>query len=194
MESSHSCTMPTSSTSCPMLDVDQDEVRVEPQSSGPSTTTMKPRSIVWEHCTRFEKFHEKSKEMCPYGRCNYCLKEFPAHPTRNGTSSMKTHLTDKCVKSPIYEWGSNSKGQNTLTQATMGGPLVPHTFNQKKLEEKVYKWIIKDEQPFRAVEGEGFKEMIKEMCPKFKLPGRKKVAVGVLELFFEEKARIKSDW
>ena len=72
----------------------------------------------------------------------------------------------------------------------MGAPLVPHTFNQKKLEEAVYKWIIMDEHSFRAVEGEGFTVMIQQMCPKFKLPGRKKVAAGVLELYLMEKAKI----
>lgn len=34
--------------------------------------------------------------------------------------------------------------------------------------------------------------MIHEMCPRFKLPGRKNVAAGVLELYLQEKARIKS--
>lgn len=74
----------------------------------------------------------------------------------------------------------------------MGAPLVPHTFNQKRIEATVYKCIIKDEQPFKAVEGVGFKAMIHEMCPKFKLSGRKKVVVGVLELYLQEKAKIKS--
>ncbi|CAL9029994.1 unnamed protein product, partial [Prunus brigantina] len=70
--------------------------------------------------------------------------------------------------------------------------LVPHTFNQARSEMKCVKYIIKDEIPFRAVEGTGFREFINDLQPRFIIPNRKKVAKGVWDLFLVEKTKIMS--
>ncbi|CAL9012946.1 unnamed protein product, partial [Prunus brigantina] len=57
---------------------------------------------------------------------------------------------------------------------------------------KCVKYIIKDEIPFRAVEGTGFREFINDLQPRFIIPNRKKVAKGVWDLFVVEKTKIMS--
>ncbi|CAL2224502.1 unnamed protein product [Prunus armeniaca] len=70
--------------------------------------------------------------------------------------------------------------------------LVPHTFNQARSEMKCVKYIIKDEIPFRAVEGTGFKSFIHDLQPRFMIPNWNKLAKGVWDLFLVEKTNIMS--
>ncbi|KAM1517090.1 hypothetical protein ACFX10_015977 [Malus domestica] len=46
--------------------------------------------------------------------------------------------------------------------------------------------------PFRVVDQEDFRDFIRDLNPKYKLPNRHKVAAAVLELYVEDKAKIKS--
>ncbi|CAN6555737.1 unnamed protein product [Malus baccata var. baccata] len=46
--------------------------------------------------------------------------------------------------------------------------------------------------PFRVVDQEDFQAFIRNLNPKYKLPNSHKVAAVVLELYFEERAKIKS--
>jgi hypothetical protein len=52
--------------------------------------------------------------------------------------------------------------------------------------------IIRDELPFRHVEGMGFKEFLQEAQPRWKQPSRKVVARGVWEIYQIEKAKMMS--
>ncbi|CAL8089900.1 unnamed protein product [Prunus armeniaca] len=105
--------------------------------------------------------------------------------------SLKTHRERRCKLSPLYQQGDAN--QPTLTSDTMGSGLVPHTFNNKKKSElNIVRFIIKDEHPFRVVEGSGFKEMMYEVQLRLKVPSKKKVAKGVWELYMFEKAKIMS--
>ncbi|KZV30983.1 hypothetical protein F511_15873 [Dorcoceras hygrometricum] len=70
--------------------------------------------------------------------------------------------------------------------------LTAHVFSQKRLEDKVVAFVVKDEIPFRVVEGAGFVEMMNEAQPRFKIPNRKKIASLVWDLYAVEVAKIKS--
>ncbi|KAL3652170.1 hypothetical protein CASFOL_001851 [Castilleja foliolosa] len=120
--------------------------------------------------------------------CTYCQKDVPAGNSKNGTSSIRHHLFKCCQKSPLY--AKVEKNQSVLTSDSMGAGLVSHTFNQKRLELMVVKFVIKDEQPFKVVEGSGYVAMMKEAQPRFKVPCRKKVAAGVWDLYVIEKAQL----
>ncbi|CAL9019400.1 unnamed protein product [Prunus brigantina] len=57
---------------------------------------------------------------------------------------------------------------------------------------KCVKYIIKDEIPFRALEGTGFRDFIHDLQSRFMIPNRKKAAKGVWDLFLVEKTKIMS--
>lgn len=97
----------------------------------------------------------------------------------------------KCKMNPHNAVKSGSS-QPILTQSSMNKALTPHIFSQKNLEDKVVKFVVKDEMPFRVVEGAGFVEMMKEAQPRFKIPNRKKIASLVWDLYAAEVAKIKS--
>ncbi|KAM2565275.1 hypothetical protein TB1_007925 [Malus domestica] len=120
--------------------------------------------------------------------CNHCKVQVPAESSRHGTKGILNHLK-KCPDSSLYE-ALDSK-QPLLSQGVMGGQVVAHTFNKKRLDMKCVKWIIKAEMPFRAVDQEDFRDWIHDLNPKYKLPNRHKVAAAVLELYFTEKEKIK---
>ncbi|KAG6533523.1 hypothetical protein ZIOFF_007398 [Zingiber officinale] len=58
--------------------------------------------------------------------------------------------------------------------------------------DKVVAFVVKDEMPFRVVEGARFVEMMKEAQPRFKIPNKKKIASLVWDLYALEMAKIKS--
>ncbi|KAM1519537.1 hypothetical protein ACFX1Z_022324 [Malus domestica] len=116
------------------------------------------------------------------------MKECPADPDKNGTSSIMYHLRKVCKDSPLYIKGD--KNQPVLTNESMSSGLVPYTFNQKRLELKVVMFVIKDEQPFKVVKGGGYIDMMKKAQPRFKIPNRRKIAAGVWDLFVLEKSKL----
>jgi hypothetical protein len=53
-------------------------------------------------------------------------------------------------------------------------------------------YIILDEQPFRTVEGEGFKYFCSRMQPQFSIPSRRTIARDCYKLYLEEKVKLKA--
>ncbi|KAM1457224.1 hypothetical protein ACFX13_035285 [Malus domestica] len=121
--------------------------------------------------------------------CKHCKLLVPAHPITHGTTGILKHLR-KCPGSSLFE--NVDPNQTTLTQAMMGCPVVTLTFNKKRLDRRCVRWIIIAEMPFRVVDQEDFRDFISDLNPKYKLPNRHKVAAAVLELYVEEKAKLKS--
>ncbi|KAL9689123.1 hypothetical protein QQ045_033555 [Rhodiola kirilowii] len=152
----------------------------------------KNNSPAWEHCLKRETTNSEGETEVT-GICKYCNFEMPAHSKKNGTRGLLNHLK-KCVVCPLYEGSRAKSTQPSLINVTMGGggALVPHVFNQKKCELLMVEFVIRDEQPFRAVEGAGFVNFLHGLQPRFKIPDRKKVARGVWELYMFEKGKIKS--
>ncbi|KAK1383345.1 hypothetical protein POM88_021080 [Heracleum sosnowskyi] len=52
------------------------------------------------------------------------------------------------------------------------------------------KFVVKDEQAFKVVEGEGFKELVQELQPMFVVPSRVTIARVVHHLYFKERAKL----
>ena len=142
---------------------------------------------MWPYVKRVSKI-VNDKENTYLAICSYCKAECPADPIKNGTSSISHHFSKMCKYSPMFVKGD--KTQSVLTKETMSGGVGNHTFNQKRLELKVVMFVIKDEQLFRVVDGSGYIAMMKEVEPRFKIPSRKKIAIGVWDLFVLEKSKI----
>ncbi|KAG6533655.1 hypothetical protein ZIOFF_007530 [Zingiber officinale] len=145
---------------------------------------------VWPHAKKIIRRNDKNEVTAVVAICNYCKTEVPAHSKTHGNNGIDGHVK-KCKKNPHNAVKSGSS-QPILTQSSMNNALTPHIFCQKKLEDKVVAFVVKDEMPFRVVEGAGFVEMMKEAQSRFKIPNRKKIASLVWDLYALEMAKIKS--
>ncbi|CAL8175441.1 unnamed protein product [Prunus armeniaca] len=160
----------------------QTETETETQSQVDSGTVggkrKPPKSVVWQHCKKFHKKDDNGIDKV-LAVCNYCKLEMTGDSRKNGTISIRNHLEKRCKLSPLFESGDRT--QSILTNVTVGGQaqLVPHTFNQQRCEAKCVRYVIRDEIPFRHVEGGRFKKFVYELNPKFKIPNRQKIAAGV---------------
>ncbi|KAI3893702.1 hypothetical protein MKX03_032118, partial [Papaver bracteatum] len=143
----------------------------------------KRTSEVWNH---FDMERAPSK----YAKFRHCKTKIATHGFKYGTSGMNNHLKI-CKRKPKKE-----KGQQTLDfqLARLGEEvkLVGVTFNQDACTKAVILFVILDEQPFRLVEGEGFKELCRVLESKFKILSRITVSRGVLNLYESEKEKMKN--
>ncbi|WOG87948.1 hypothetical protein DCAR_0207181 [Daucus carota subsp. sativus] len=127
--------------------------------------TMKERSEVWDHFTKFT-----DAKGCLRAKCNYSEKVYYSDPSTNGTSALSKHLKS-CKKLPLS--GESKQTQSSLH--SVGGNeciFKKRHFDQKTSRHKLAAMIIIDELPFRFVEGEGFKDFMNTTQPLFKMPSR----------------------
>ncbi|KAG8657803.1 hypothetical protein MANES_03G090444v8 [Manihot esculenta] len=156
--------------------------------------SMKPRSAVWDH---FSKFLDDTGIQ--KGKCNYCEKEFYCDPKRNGTSALKHHMS-ACIKNPHSVTTRQSQlSLQPLSFSTQEGGgnyqlgmLSSWHFDQDVARRKLAKMTIIDELPFMFVEGEGFKEWVECIQPKFRIPSRWTVSRDCYDLYLEERKKLKS--
>ncbi|KAK1369199.1 Zinc finger, BED-type [Heracleum sosnowskyi] len=150
----------------------------------------KMSSKVWEYFDELKGCaiaFEKSK-------CKFCGVIIGCNTNRNGTSAMMNHLKTVCTKSPLRT--NFDKLQKTLNFEKLFKDgkfqtLQPHTFDQEKLRKKLALMCIKDNQPFRIVEHEGFRELMNVVEPKFKMPSRWTVARDCLKIYSDELSKNK---
>ncbi|KAG5617679.1 hypothetical protein H5410_017503, partial [Solanum commersonii] len=110
-------------------------------------------------------------------KCNYCVKHFAAETKTNETSVLWSHLNDKCLKSPFR---FVDRKQTTLKSVPIkvGGQenrtsyIAKVVYNVEDIRRAIAEFIIIDEQPFKVVEGEGFKQLMAKALPNFELPSR----------------------
>jgi hypothetical protein len=67
------------------------------------------------------------------------------------------------------------------------GNLVIAKYNASKINAAISKMIIVEELPFRFVEGEGFKDFMKTIEPRFSIPSRFTMMRDCVRLFMSEK-------
>ncbi|CAN0903597.1 Putative AC transposase [Linum grandiflorum] len=85
------------------------------------------------------------------------------------------------------------KGQMRLDfQQGSGLEITNWKYDPVKLRQKIAIMIILDELPFRFVEKEGFRGVMKEASPLFKMPCRKTIRADCLRLFLDGIVNIKS--
>ncbi|XP_049364277.1 zinc finger BED domain-containing protein RICESLEEPER 2-like [Solanum verrucosum] len=159
--------------------------RAAPPVAPNSRTTGRETSQIWDH---FSKFIAKGGKC--RAKCNYCTKTFAADSV-NGTTTLWNHLTVKCLKSPF----KSDKWQTTLKPIKRGWPeggsIEKRVFNMDEIKRAITEFIIIDEQPFRAIEGEGFKKLMAKSFPNFDVPSRVTVARHCLRIYQEEKEKLK---
>ncbi|KAK1374165.1 hypothetical protein POM88_030358 [Heracleum sosnowskyi] len=116
-------------------------------------------------------------------RANY------ACPSANDTSSLWVHFK-KCKKNP--ERVLDKKQQLLSFKKEKGGAsnLLAVTFNNVRCGNVLAKFVVKDDQAFKVVEGEGFKELVQELQPMFVVPSKVTIARDVHHLYFKERAKL----
>lgn len=75
-----------------------------------------------------------------------------------------------------------------------GSGLVPTSqrFNLQACRKAMAIFVTLEEQPFRAVKGEGFKYLCKQLQPQFTIPSRRTVARDCFQLYLDEKLKLKA--
>jgi hypothetical protein len=134
----------------------------------------------------------------PKSQCNYCKKLFSCHNKRLGTSSMLIHLKNTCKKYPGKFDKSQSKlnfevkkeGQMSMEEGCVGNMVIAKYYTTK-IRLAIAKIIIKDELPFRFVEGEGFQDVIKTIEPRFQISFHYTVMKDCVKLFMFEKEKLR---
>ncbi|KAH9651034.1 BED-type domain-containing protein [Citrus sinensis] len=141
---------------------------------------MAPRSPVWQHFTRVPNDHTKCK-------CNYCGQEFECGTVGYGTSTLRTHNRERCQKFKDLQ-----KNQTILTQDVGSDEVVARGFSQEACRRATVKMIVLDELPFSVVENAGFRHFCSVATPRYLLPSRRTISRDTLEMYLEEKVKLKS--
>ncbi|KAH0725483.1 hypothetical protein KY284_001348 [Solanum tuberosum] len=71
------------------------------------------------------------------------------------------------------------------------GTLEKIVYNVVEVKKAIVEFVILDEQPFKVVEGEGFKRLMTLILPNYELPSRITVARQCLQIYQEEKNKLK---
>ncbi|ONH90806.1 hypothetical protein PRUPE_8G075500 [Prunus persica] len=167
--------------------------RSQPRTDAPSTSNgldtrkpARPPSIVWEN---FIKMQDDPKN--PKAKCKYCNKVYAYGSKKNGTSNLLSHLANQCKEYP----GRDIKKQKTLSfQPKKGeeeGKLIATSYSPESCREAIVRFIILDEQPFKVVEGEGFRDMLRVFEPRLQVPSCVTIAKDVLKIYKKEKIKLK---
>ncbi|XP_077243150.1 zinc finger BED domain-containing protein RICESLEEPER 2-like isoform X2 [Tasmannia lanceolata] len=140
-------------------------------------------SGVWDHFTKIPKVDGGKPDRA---KCNYCAKDFGCESSQ-GTSTLKRHM-DKCTR--YYK----EKQQVLALSASseQGGTAISRwKFDLDLFRRELARLVIVEELPFKFVECEGFINFCKVLQPKFNPISRTTVAKDCLELYMNEKRKIK---
>lgn len=88
------------------------------------------------------------------------------------SSSNVAIYTRKTAQPQVDDFINNIKSISTQDGA-----------KSKKITEAITNFIIMDNRPFLTVEGKGFKQLMKEVCPLYKIPSRETIKTRVDEKY-----------
>jgi hypothetical protein len=177
-------------TSSPSLQTELDPSKNNPQAVN--------RSKVWLHFTKVEPI-DKEK---PKATCDYCNRMLWCN-WRHGISALMNHLISNCPTSQLInsEKSNVPKGQTLLQQSfkkmSESGSCNTNQlgfvkYDLIKIRKLVVQYFIKEELPFRRVESCGFRELMNGIEPRFNLPCRITLQKDCMELYEEEKLKLKA--
>ena len=159
-----------------VIDVDADA------EDGTKKKEMTARSKIWDH---FIKIMEKG--VVVKGQCKYCKAEIKAHPVHNGTSGMRKHF-GVCKSNPHRSSDDATQG---VLQVSEGNNVGTWKFDPELLRSAFTEMIIEDEEPFGFGEKPGFRKFMSIACPRFIIPSRRTCTRDTMQLYFEQKAKLK---
>ena len=114
---------------------------------------------IWDH------FTINNCEKNPRASCNYCGQSYVNDIKKSGTSNLWSYLQSKCRKSPHKMIDKKQKTISFDTKKDIGdgdggkiGNLKVVKYDPESIKQALSSIIIRDELPFRAIEGERFKD------------------------------------
>ena len=132
-------------------------------------------SEVWNH------FHGPDEnDEDPIAVCVHCGKEYLCR-SFHGTSNLWKHLRFQCPMAPLKDQAMRKKEHGTPKQF----------YSYDECRRALVDMIIMDEMAFRVVEGEGFIKYSNTLQPRFEIPSRTTVARDAIQIFVEEKEKMK---
>ncbi|XP_070072653.1 zinc finger BED domain-containing protein 4-like [Drosophila takahashii] len=126
---------------------------------GPSPKRKRGPSCVWQH---FKKTEDKTKATCAH--CGKTLK------TAGNTSNLLDHLKRIHPNYNVCEVDNQSPRLDSYMQRNVEYPSDSQ--QKKKLDKYVMLMIARDVQPFSMVDDDGFRDLIQNMDPKYRMPSR----------------------
>uniref|UniRef100_A0A0V0H978 Putative ovule protein n=1 Tax=Solanum chacoense TaxID=4108 RepID=A0A0V0H978_SOLCH len=113
---------------------------------------MDPRSTVWQH---FEKIFENS--LLVKAKCLHCKQNYAANTTRNGTSGLRQHLTNRCK---VYKPPPVAPGiQKLLNIQSNSSSIETWKFEQEVCRRALVEMIILDELPFSLLKKKALRSL-----------------------------------
>lgn len=147
----------------------------------------KNASDVWQHFNRVDVAEGED----PRCTCKYCGADYACDTKKNGTSTLWNHVRNQCKRSPLRI----DKKQKLLAfdqkDVASGANLLAIAFSKVAVRNACTRMIVLDELPFKFVEGVRFRYFCMVACPKYKPPSRTTIARDVLDLYYEEKTKLK---
>ena len=153
----------------------------------PPKRPKKKKSELWDHFSMMGDCDPNN----PRATCNYCGKDYGCCGKRDGTSNLWNHLYNQCPMSPYKVVDKKQKTLCFLKKEEGQSALKAVGFSEKIARNALAKMIIVDELPFRHVEKEGFKFFVEVLEPRFTIPCRTTVARDCMNLYYEEKKKLK---
>ena len=146
----------------------------EANDSTPDKVIVKPpqmRSVVWRYFGFWSvegKIVDKTKAVC-----KLCNMEMAYHST---TSNLKLHL-EKVHPTEYKQVCDESETEGPLSkQPKLTAFYSPNVAlpagKQEAITKKLTAFICKDMRPISTVDGEGFREFIHEVNPRYHVPSR----------------------
>ncbi|OMO52619.1 putative Zinc finger, BED-type [Corchorus olitorius] len=165
----------------------------ESSSKRPKTT-----SKVWDVFEKLPAQQGDSKAICKLCRRIYTAK------TTSGTSHLRRHI-EACVKRNNHDVDQRSLeacfkpvNREANRQTVLHGTLVDATASSKnykvdvdEIRRAIAKMIVVDEQPFRVVEGTGFRRVLSVACPEFPALTRKAIKREIVSIYLKERESIR---
>ena len=117
---------------------------------------------------------------------------------KNGsTSSMKSHAKSQHAK----EWtrileqpaGNQPKLHMFVKTTAKAEKYGPNSTKRQKLNRILVKFIAKDQRPISVVRNEGFRELIRELDPKYVLPSTQTIRKKLLPRMYNDAMKKLSD-
>lgn len=164
------------------------EIGEESPSKRPKRKSMERRAKAWNHFTLYTDKNGKSR-----AQCKYCEKNYAAHTSKNGTSTMNSHLK-VCKNNPHNTHVGDNHTITSYCQSVTGEKEASSSLkiDSEVIRRALVHMIIIDELPFKFVENEGFRHFTSTAIPHFLVPSRTTITRDCYKLYFDEKNKLKT--